>query len=162
MTLTNQHYFSSGLSLHSPIPFDNIKERKMLGWGKINSKSNASRTVSGIPIFEEESYLKNQNLGFTVPYTVNGQERNYYPDFLACIDDGRGPNDLLNLIIEVTGEEKKDKPVKTSTARTLWIPAINDHSGFRRWSFLEITDPWNAKNSIRKYLAQPINEATRS
>ncbi len=56
---------------------------------------------------------------------------------------------LLNLIVEVTGEHKKDKAAKVSTANTLWIPAINNHEGFGRWSFIEITDPWNAKNEIR-------------
>ena len=36
------------------------------------------------------SYVKNQSLGFTIPYTVNGVERQYYPDFLIRLDDGRG------------------------------------------------------------------------
>jgi type III restriction enzyme len=48
-------------------------------------------------------YVKNHNLGFTIPYTLDGEERNYIPDFIACIDDGHGP-DLLNLVVEVTGE----------------------------------------------------------
>ena len=52
-------------------------------------------------------YVKNHNLGFTIPYTLNGEEKNYIPDFIACIDDGHGTSDLLNLIIEVTGEKKK-------------------------------------------------------
>lgn len=97
------------------------------------------------------AYVKNQNLGFAIPYSFNGQERSYCPDFLARVDDGHGRNNLLNLIIEVTGEEKKDKAAKVSTARTLWVPAINTHGGFGRWAFLEITDPWDAKNIIRKY-----------
>ena len=59
-------------------------------------------------------YVKNHNLGFTVPYTMNGAEKNYIPDFIACIDDGRGPDDLLNLIVEVTGEKKKDKAAKSN------------------------------------------------
>ncbi|MCX5809560.1 MAG: DEAD/DEAH box helicase family protein [Proteobacteria bacterium] len=101
---------------------------------------------------EVVSYVKNQNLGFTIPYTMNGQERNYYPDFLVRIDDGHGLDDMLNLIVEVTGEPKKDKAAKVSTARTLWVPAINNHGGFGRWAFLEITDPWNAKNAIRKHI----------
>jgi len=54
----------------------------------------------------------------------------------------------LNLIVEVTGEKKKDKAAKVSTARTLWVPAINHHGGFGRWAFVEIDDPWNAKNQI--------------
>ncbi len=94
-------------------------------------------------------YVKNHNLGFTIPYTLNGEEHQYIPDFIACIDDGHGPNDLLNLIVEVTGEKKKDKVAKVATARTLWVPAINNHGGFGRWTFLEIDDPWDAKNVIR-------------
>ncbi|MGC2424190.1 MAG: DEAD/DEAH box helicase family protein [Nitrospirota bacterium] len=94
-------------------------------------------------------YVKNQGLGFTIPYTLNGQERNYVPDFIAHMDDGKGKDDPLNLIIEVTGENKKDKAAKVSTVRTLWVPAINNHGGYGRWAFVEITDPWDAKNIIR-------------
>ena len=77
-------------------------------------------------------YVKNHNLGFTIPYALNGEEHQYTPDFIACIDDGRGPDDLLNLIIEVTGEKKKDKVAKVATARTLWVPAVNHHRAFGR------------------------------
>ena len=95
-------------------------------------------------------YVKNHNLGFTIPYTLNGEARSYVPDFIACIDDGHGPDDLLNLLIEVTGEKKKDKAAKVTTARTLWAPAVNNHGGFGRWNFIEITDPWDAKGTILK------------
>ena len=36
------------------------------------------------------AYVKNQNLGFTIPYTINGVEHQYIPDFLVRIDDGHG------------------------------------------------------------------------
>ena len=97
-------------------------------------------------------YVKNHNLGFTIPYTINGEEKNYIPDFIACVDDGIGSDDLLNLIIEVTGEKKKDKSAKVATARTLWVPAINNHGGFGRWDFIEIDDPWDAENQILEHL----------
>jgi type III restriction enzyme len=97
-------------------------------------------------------YVKNHNLSFTIPYTLNGEEKNYIPDFIACIDDGHGPGDLLNLIVEVTGEKKKDKAAKVATARTLWVPAINNHGGFGRWAFIEVADPWDAQNLIRGFL----------
>ena len=99
-------------------------------------------------------YVKNHNLSFTIPYTLNGEEKNYIPDFIACIDDGHGPDDLLNLLIEVTGEKKKDKAAKVATARTLWVPAINNHGGFGRWAFIEVADPWDAQNLIRGFLKQ--------
>lgn len=107
---------------------------------------------------EVVSYAKNYNLGFTIPYTMNGEEKNYYPDFVVRIKDGKGHDDLLNLIVEVTGEHKKDKAAKVSTANTLWIPAINNHGGFGRWDFIEITDPWNAKNEIRESLQDKARE----
>ena len=106
-------------------------------------------------------YAKNQNLGFAIPYTINGEERNYYPDFIAHINNPASSSPLagerrgegeINLIIEVTGENKKDKVAKVSTARALWIPAMNNHGGFGRWIYLEITDPWNAQNIIREAL----------
>lgn len=97
-------------------------------------------------------YVKNHHLGFTIPYTLNGEEHQYTPDFIACIDDGHGRADLLNLIIEVSGETKKDKAAKVATARTLWVPAVNNHGGFGRWDFIEIRDPWNAENALRARL----------
>ncbi len=98
-------------------------------------------------------YVKNQNLGFAIPYTLNGEEHQYIPDFIVCIDDGHGPDDLLNLIIEVTGEKKKEKAAKVATARTLWVPAINNHGGLGRWAFVEVDDPWDGQNAIRKGIA---------
>ncbi len=101
---------------------------------------------------EVARYVKNHNLGFTIPYTIDGEERNYIPDFIAHVDDGHGPDDLLNLIVEVSGEKRKDKDTKVSTARTLWVPAVNNHGEFGRWAFVEISDPWDAQNTIRGML----------
>jgi len=97
-------------------------------------------------------YVKNFQLGFTIPYTLSGEEKSYLPDYIIRIDDGHGNEDLLNLVLEVSGEARKDKAAKVETARNLWIPAINNHGGFGRWKFLEIVDPWDAKNTIRKYV----------
>ncbi len=92
-------------------------------------------------------YVKNQKLGFVVPYTLDGVEKGYLPDFIAVLDDG------THLVIEVTGEQKRDKAQKVRTARELWLPAVNGHGGFGRWDFIEILDPWDAQNAIRTYLA---------
>ncbi len=97
-------------------------------------------------------YVKNFQLGFTIPYTFNGEERAYLPDYIIRINDGRGQDDLLNLILEVSGEARKDKAAKVAAARNLWVPAVNNHGGFGRWAFLEIVDPWDAKNTIRAFL----------
>ncbi len=95
------------------------------------------------------AYVKNHNLGFLIPYTTSGDQRHYVPDFLVRLDDGRGPADPLNLIVEVTGERDKDKAAKVATARNLWIPAVNNAGTWGRWGFIEIADPWDARNAIR-------------
>ena len=80
-------------------------------------------------------YVKNDHLGFTIPYTFEGSEKQYVPDFIACIEDGHGPEDLLHLVVEVSGERGQKKLAKVSTAKSLWIPAVNNHGSFGRWSF---------------------------
>lgn len=107
-------------------------------------------------------YVKNHNLGFTIPYTLNGEEHGYIPDYIVRINltprpplrggEGEQTEEILNLLLEVSGEARKDKAAKVATARNLWVPAINNHGGFGRWAFLEISDPWDAQNTIRAFL----------
>jgi len=101
-------------------------------------------------------YVKNHNLGFFIPYTFDGEEHNYIPDFIVRINDGK--TDPLNLIIEVTGEKKREKAAKVDTARNLWVPAVNNHGGFGRWAFLEIADPWDSKNVIRAFVKELVTK----
>lgn len=98
-------------------------------------------------------YVKNERLGFTIPYAIKSENHEYNPDFIVRIDDGHGRGDLLNLVIEVSGREKLEKQEKTATARTMWVPAVNALGTFGRWAFHETTDPWNVKNEIRDYIA---------
>lgn len=121
-------------------------------------EQKVTQVIEDLP--EVVRYVKNENLGFTIPYTLEGNERQYVPDFIAVIDDGRGSDDMLHLLVEVTGEKKRDKAAKVATARTLWVPAVNNHGGFGRWSFIEIADPWNAANDIRAYVASLSDAAT--
>jgi type III restriction enzyme len=99
---------------------------------------------------EVRCYAKNH--GFLIPYTIGGVQRNYVPDFIATIDDGHGHDDPLKLIIEVTGAKDKDKEAKVAAAQTLWVPAVNNAGTWGRWAFVEIRDPWDAKNQIREKL----------
>jgi type III restriction enzyme len=102
------------------------------------------------------AYVKNQNLGFKIPYTCEGRPGNYYPDLILKIDDGRGPGDLLHLVVEVSGWKKKEKEAKVETAKALWVPAVNNEGAFGRWGFLEITDTSKAMQAIRKFLASGV------
>jgi type III restriction enzyme len=106
-----------------------------------------AQTLENMP--EVARYVKNQGLNFTIPYTLNGEERQYVPDFIVVTS---GPA-TINLIVEVSGENRKDKAAKVATARTQWVPAVNNHGGFGRWAFVEVIDPWDAQRTIRTAIA---------
>lgn len=103
---------------------------------------------------EVRAYVKNQGIGFRVPYTCDGRAGNYYPDLIVKIDDGHGPADLLNLILEVSGQKKKEKEAKVQTVKTMWVPGVNNLGTYGRWSFLEIdgSNLHKTKQEIRKML----------
>jgi type III restriction enzyme len=99
-------------------------------------------------------YVKNQGLGFTIPYSLDGQPKSYYPDFLVDVDDGRDSDDPLHLIVEVSGERDRMKQIKVDTARTLWVPAVNNAGRFGRWRFVEVTDPFEGGAIIRSVIEE--------
>lgn len=101
---------------------------------------------------EVVSYAKNQGLNLKIPYTFEGRSANYVPDFLIRIRDrdSRGDDDLLTLLLEVSGEAKKEKQAKVAAAQHLWVPAVNNWGGLGRWAFLEVTHMENAAALIRE------------
>lgn len=102
-------------------------------------------------MIEVKSYAKNQNLGFTIPYSFEGEAKQYYPDFIAVVELP-GSKELINLVVEVSGEKRKDKAAKAETAKSLWVPAVNNAGLFGKWSYIEVSDPWNGATLIREHL----------
>lgn len=104
---------------------------------------------------EVKAYVKNQGIGFRIPYTHDGRAGNYFPDLIVRLDDGRGPGDLLNLVLEVSGQKKKEKDAKVRTAKTMWVPGVNNLGTFGRWDFLEIdgSNLHKTKQEIRSRVA---------
>ncbi len=87
-----------------------------------------------------KAYVKNHNLGLEVPYRLGSEMRTYIPDFIVLVDDGRGDDDLLNLIVEIKGERREDAKAKKTTMDTYWVPGVNNHGDYGRWAFAEFTD----------------------
>jgi type III restriction enzyme len=85
------------------------------------------------------AYVKNHNLGFEVPYLHGVVPHRYRPDFIVRVDDGRGSNDLLNLVIEIKGYPDGNAKEKKSTMNTYWIPGVNNLGTHGRWAFAELT-----------------------
>jgi type III restriction enzyme len=122
-----------------------------------DTESWEQKTAQAIEDMDEVfCYVKNQGLNFTIPYAMEGEERNYIPDYIVRLRTNDG--DILNLILETSGEPRKDKAAKVAAARNLWVPAINNHGSFGKWDFLEITDPWDAQNTIRAFVGNKETE----
>ncbi|MEH2510153.1 type III restriction enzyme [Nitrobacteraceae bacterium AZCC 1564] len=86
------------------------------------------------------AYTKNHNLGLEVPYRYSSENRKYLPDFIVKVDDGNGPDNALNLIVEIKGYRREDAKEKKATMDTYWVPGVNHLGTFGRWAFEEFTD----------------------
>jgi type III restriction enzyme len=89
------------------------------------------------------AYVKNDRLGFTVPYTMQGRSHEYIPDFLVRLKPREDGDPVRTLIVEVSGTLKKEAPTreKAETTRNLWVPAVNGNGSFGRWGYAEFRDP---------------------
>jgi type III restriction enzyme len=88
-----------------------------------------------------------------------GARRSYLPDFVVCFDDGRGAKDPLHLVLEVSGEKEEEKEAKVATARSSWIPAVNNLGSLGRWAFYEIRDPWSCQKELRVFVSSLRGES---
>ncbi|MEI8096430.1 MAG: DEAD/DEAH box helicase family protein [Spirochaetales bacterium] len=86
------------------------------------------------------AYVKNQGLGFEVPYVMGGESHRYLPDFIVLVEDGHGEDDLLHLVVEIKGYRGEDAVVKRQTMDTYWIPGVNNLKRYGRWAFVELKD----------------------
>lgn len=94
------------------------------------------------------SYVKNHNLGFEVPYRYGSIARRYRPDFIVLVDDGRGRDDLLRLVIEIKGYRGEDAKDKKATMETYWVPGVNNLQQYGRWAFAELRDVFKIESEF--------------
>ncbi|MGH3797617.1 MAG: BPTD_3080 family restriction endonuclease [Pseudonocardiaceae bacterium] len=100
------------------------------------------------------AYVKNDHLGFGIPYVHQGISRLYLPDFLVRLADA-GDGVTRTLIVEVSGGRKSPGPTaeKAATTRESWVPAVNSHGGYGLWGYCEIgrvSEITKAKQALRE------------
>ena len=104
------------------------------------------------------AYVKNHGLGLEVPYRLGGEARTYIPDFIVLVDDGRGEDDPLHLIVEIKGYRGEDAKVKKATMETYWVPGVNALGSFGRWAFAELTDVYEFESEFDALVSSHIPE----
>lgn len=104
------------------------------------------------------AYVKNQGLGFEVPYRYGSEHRRYFPDFIVLVDDGHGPENLLHLVVEIKGYRREDAKEKKSTMDTYWIPGVNHLGNYGRWAFAEFTEIYQIEADFAARVTKEFNK----
>jgi type III restriction enzyme len=78
-------------------------------------------------------WVKNDHLGFVIPYRKDGMRRNYLPDFIVEFGDGRF------LIVEIKGQ-LGDGEIKAAAAQR-WCTAVNNDGRFGTWAYCLVLHP---------------------
>jgi type III restriction enzyme len=105
------------------------------------------------------SYVKNQGLGLEVPYRDGATARHYVPDFIVQIDDGRGRDDPLSLVVEVKGYRAENVKLKSETMRLRWIRGVNNLGSFGRWAFIEFGDVYEMQEQFKALIDKAVADA---
>jgi type III restriction enzyme len=115
------------------------------------------------------AYVKNENLGFEIPYVLDGLSYHFEPDFILRLKPTVSDDTQRILIVETSGSLKREKEhrktdQKAADARK-WVAAVNNHGGFGRWGFIEIADILHAQSILneaidRLYADQPTDSIT--
>ncbi len=119
-----------------------------VNWAILDSgwEAELCRVVEAHP--QVVAYVKNHGLGFEVPYQAGSQSRRYLPDFIVLLDDGRGEDDPLHLVVEVKGYRGEDAKDKKTTMETLWVPGVNRLGSHGRWAFAEFRDVYTMREGF--------------
>ena len=104
------------------------------------------------------SYVKNQGLGLEIPYKDGSIARTYFPDFIVLVDDGRGADDPLHLVVEVKGYRRENVKLKSETMRTQWVPGVNNLGLFGRWAFEEFNDVYKIDKEFKALIDRVVSE----
>jgi type III restriction enzyme len=80
------------------------------------------------------AFVKNEGLGFAVPYFHNGQDHDYYPDFLIRLNCPAP----AYLILEVKGYDPLQEIKRAAAER--WVAAVNADGKHGFWQYRVVKD----------------------
>jgi type III restriction enzyme len=137
-------------------------ERCHLNWVILDSEWEGEFCRVGEQNPRVRAYVKNHNLGLEIPYRYGSESRRYFPDFIVLVDDGRGEDDLLHLIVEIKGYRGEAAKEKLSTTETYWVPGVNNLGSYGRWAFSEFTDVYAMQDDFAQHVEEEFNRVIES
>lgn len=92
------------------------------------------------------AWAKNDHLDFVVRYLWRGSSRNFIPDYLIRLGNGK------TLILEIKGQDSEQNRAKRAAAE-VWVNAVNEQGGFGQWCFDVVFEPAKIKDTVLKHAA---------
>ncbi len=86
-------------------------------------------------------YVRNDHLGFGIPYEYTGVPHSYEPDFIVRFKNG------AHLILEIKGYEDDQELAKYAGAER-WVSAVNNWGDLGRWDFYVCKDPQRLQHEL--------------
>ena len=86
-------------------------------------------------------YVRNDHMGFGIPYEYTGVSHSYEPDFIV-----RLKNDI-HLILEIKGYEDDQELAKKAGAER-WVSAVNNWGDLGKWDFHVCKNPQQLRHEL--------------
>lgn len=74
------------------------------------------------------------------------------------MDDGRGENNPLHLIVEIKGYRREDTKEKKATMENNWVPGVNNLKQYGRWAFAEFTEVYRIEADFEARVEAEFNK----
>lgn len=98
-----------------------------------------------------KKWVKNDRLGFFIPYRHKGLPARYVPDFIVETDSA------LDVIVEIKGQLSDDADIKAKAAQR-WINGVNRLGQYGTWHYLLVTDPGALGKILNAYTTAKCND----
>jgi type III restriction enzyme len=93
-----------------------------------------------------KKWVKNERLGFVIPYRNKGLQARYFPDFVVQTDTG------ITVVVEIKGQLTDGADAKAKAAER-WVKAVNRLGEHGTWSYMLVTDPSRVAHSLNAHTA---------
>jgi type III restriction enzyme len=94
-----------------------------------------------------EAFVKNEGLGFAIPYLNNGQMHDYMPDFIIRLKT----EPKTHLILETKGYDPLEEVKKAAAER--WVAAVNAEGSYGSWKYALVKNPTDVAHAISQAVA---------
>jgi len=124
-----------------------VVKKSHINFCVFDSKWEASETFELDRNNNVVAWVKNDHLGFEIPYTFEGVIHKFRPDFLIKLING------ATLVLETKGQDSQQDRTKREFLDE-WVKAVNAHGGFGKWTWAVSRNPRDVAGILESAVTQ--------